>query len=256
MSGYEAIALRALAEYRELILPDQYAMLEGLGTDPGEAGALCIGARDEGSGEAVGAVLGIMTEDEDGTSIYLRSITVRPDMRRRGIGRTLLGRLLTVASGTYPFSEGQESAPVTLKAVYELEWAREQVMTAFLEDFGMSGIVEQPDMYRLGSMDLMLLDILRPDMTINKNVRPLSEAGEELVTGIEELMGYEVIPELSFAYVRGDEVAGVIAGHQKQQLGLGQQQDIRPGGSRRPPAARQAGPERGPAARRTAPTAA
>ena len=178
MIYYEAISKKNLADYRDVILPDICSDLLSLGDEPIAFGYLCIGARDDKSKQTAGAVIGELQAEEDGSaSIMIRSIFVRKDQRRKKIGNTLISRLLSVASGTYLFGDGETEAEITLKIEYILAEYEADQFTAFLQNFGFTDFGEEADCYRMNEWDLMELDILRPSFKPNKNARPFSEAG-------------------------------------------------------------------------------
>ena len=211
MIYYEAITKKNLADYRDVILPDLYEELNVMDTEPIGLGYLCIGARDDKSKQTAGAIAGILMAEEDGSaSIMIRSIFVRRGNRRNKIGNTLISRLLTVAAGTYLFPEGEEEVEIMLKIQYLLNRYESEQFTAFLQDFGFTDYAEEEMLFRLSEWELMELDILRPSLKPNKNCRPFSEAGEELREEIEEYTGHSMEPDLSFAYVKGEDITGMV----------------------------------------------
>ena len=211
MVFYEAITRKNLADYRSVILPDAYKELFLYEEEPIEMGYLCIGAREEKNREAKGALVAALeTEEDGGAGILVRSVFVRKADRRNGIGRTLLSRLLTVASGICVFPEGEEEAAVTLKIQYLMqEWEAEE-FTVFLREFGFTDFAEEAPLYRLTEWELMSLDVLRPAYRANKNTHPFSEADASLRQEIEEELQHTMEPELSFAYVKGDDILGLV----------------------------------------------
>lgn len=211
MIYYEAISKKNLPDYRDVILPEIYADLIAFGDEPIAFGYLSIGARDDKSKQTAGAVIGELQAEEDGSaSIMIRSVFVRHSFRRQKIGNTLLSRLLTVASGTYRFGEGETEAAILLKIQYLLSQYESEQFTAFLQNFGFTDFGEEATLYRLDEWNLMSLDILRPSFKPNKNARPFSEAGDALRREIEEYTGHVMIPELSFAYVKGEDILGMV----------------------------------------------
>ncbi len=211
MIYYEAISRKNLPDYRDVILPDIYSDLVAFGDEPLAFGYLCIGARDDKSKQTAGALIGELQAEEDGSaSVMIRSIFVRKDSRRKKIGNTLISRLLTVAARTYLFGEGETEAEIALKIEYILAEYEADQFTAFLQHFGFTDFGEEADCYRMNEWDLMELDILRPSFKPNKNARPFSEAGEELRTEIDEFTGHTMVPELSFAYVKGEDILGMV----------------------------------------------
>lgn len=210
MPIYEAITKQNLTEYRDVIMADMYALLYTDSREPGAAGFICIGARDERSRRVLGAVVASVETDEDGPSIYIRSVFVRRDDRRKGIGRELLGRVLTVASGTFIYPEGETSALITYKSVSMLEEMETEIYCAFLRSFGFTDFVEQNRYFRLSEWELMSLDILRPSYKPNKNARSFAEADETLISEINDLTGRIMDPELSFAYVKDENILGMV----------------------------------------------
>ncbi len=211
MIYYEAITKKNLPDYRDVILPDLYDELRGTDEEPIALGYLCIGARDDKSRQTAGAIAGTLMAEEDGSaSIMIRSIFVRHANRRKKIGNTLISRLLTVASGTYLFPEEEKEAGILLKTEYLLNQYESAQFTAFLQDFGFTDFAEEEMLFRLSEWELMELDILRPSFKPNKNARPFSEAGEELRAEIEDYIGRPMEPELSFAYVKGEEILGMV----------------------------------------------
>ena len=211
MIYYEAISRKNLPEYRDVILPDIYEELSSFREEPVRLGYLCIGAREEASRQISGAIITeLEADEEEGASILILSIFVRRAFRRQGIGSTLISRLLTVASGTYLYPEGERSAEVTLKIQYVMQRLESEEFSAFLRDFGFTEFAEEPPMYRLSEWELFDMDLLRPSYQKNKNARPFSEAGEELRTEVEQLIGRPLEPELSFAYVRGEDILGMV----------------------------------------------
>ncbi len=211
MIYYEAITKKNLPDYRDVILPDLYEELDAMDVEPIGLGYLCIGARDDKSKQTAGAIAGVLMAEDDGSaSIMIRSIFVRRDSRRKKIGNTLISRLLSVAAGTYLFPEGEREAEIMVKIQYLLAQYESESFTAFLKDFGFTDFAEESDLYRLNEWDLMELDILRPSFQPNKNARPFSEAGEELRREIEDYIGRVIEPELSFAYVKGEDILGMV----------------------------------------------
>jgi len=208
---YEAITKKNLFDYRDVILPDLYDELRGIDEEPIALGYLCIGARDDKSRQTAGAVAGMLMAEEDGSaSIMIRSIFVRHADRRKKIGNTLITRLLSVASGTYLFPEGEKEAEIMVKIQYLLTRYESEQFTAFLQDFGFTDFAEEEMLFRLSEWELMELDILRPSFKPNKNARPFSEAGNELRKEVEDYIGRPMEPELSFAYVKGEEILGMV----------------------------------------------
>lgn len=211
MIYYEAITKKNLFDYRDVILPDLYDELRGIDEEPIALGYLCIGARDDKSRQTAGAVAGMLMAEEDGSaSIMIRSIFVRHADRRKKIGNTLITRLLSVASGTYLFPEGEKEAEIMVKIQYLLTRYESEQFTAFLQDFGFTDFAEEEMLFRLSEWELMELDILRPSFKPNKNARPFSEAGNELRKEVEDYIGRPMEPELSFAYVKGEEILGMV----------------------------------------------
>ena len=211
MIYYEAITKENLPQYRDVILPDIYDNLDAIGDEPIAFGYLCIGARDDKSKQTAGAVIGALMAEEDGSaSIMIRSIFVRMPERRKKIGSTLISRLLSVASGTYLFPEGETEAEIVLKIQYLLQQYEAEQVTTFLRDFGFTDFAEEAALYRMSEWELMSLDLLRPSMKPNKNARPFSEAGDELRTEIQEYIGHVIDPALSYAYVKGEEILGMV----------------------------------------------
>ncbi len=211
MIYYEAVTKKNLPDYRDVILPDLYEELDVMDVEPIGLGYLCIGARDDKSRQTAGAIAGVLMAEEDGSaSIMIRSIFVRRDSRRKKIGNTLISRLLSIAAGTYLFPDGEKEAEIMLKIQYLLNQYESEMFTAFLQDFGFTDYAEEEMLFRMSEWELMELDILRPAFKSNKNCRPFSEAGDELRQEIEEFTGHIMEPDLSFAYVKGEDILGMV----------------------------------------------
>lgn len=211
MIYYEAVTKKNLPDYRDVILPDLYEELDVMDVEPIGLGYLCIGARDDKSRQTAGAIAGVLMAEEDGSaSIMIRSIFVRRDSRRKKIGNTLISRLLSIAAGTYLFPDGEKEAEIMVKIQYLLTRYESEQFTAFLQDFGFTDFAEEEMLFRLSEWELMELDILRPSFKPNKNARPFSEAGNELRKEVEDYIGRPMEPELSFAYVKGEEILGMV----------------------------------------------
>jgi ribosomal protein S18 acetylase RimI-like enzyme len=81
----------------------------------------------DSAGSAVGFVSGVETTHPDkGTEMFLYELSVDPPVRRRGIGRSLVEELATLAEerGCYGMWAGTEPDNVAARRTYELAGAR------------------------------------------------------------------------------------------------------------------------------------
>lgn len=138
---FEAIDTSNLSEYQTLILPQVYELLscgEGRPTEE----HLCIGARV--AGKAAGAVV-VELEEETGDLVLL-SLYVASPYRRKGLGLTLLQRVLLVARQTFVFFEDQDEM-IQFKTTYALPEALCETFREFLMAAGFTDFIKLPRMF-------------------------------------------------------------------------------------------------------------
>lgn len=227
---YLRFKARDAYDFKSVILPNISEQLLQIEGTEDEGNIICIGAVNEKGPQ--GAAIAQLLADQE---VYIHSIYVDPEERRRGVGKELMSGVLTEALAVFSENNDREESPVEvfIHTDYALPSSEKQEFDDFLKSVGFTDFLNLGECYLAEKKDVeksVIGPALKSDYKNKRDIISFSDLAEDSLEILNELFedaDLQIEPSLSFAIKEGDDLKAYVWA----ELGIDDEFVIRSSGS-------------------------